>query len=254
MARKDPNLASETLEEIDSFFDRAAQKVADNPWPFVAGLGTVLAVALIISVADTFAADNREAASETVGRVQTAYLEAMGAPLLSPRFSEPANPESARATREDYAAQLIAAAAEHPGSSAAAAGRIEAAGLLADLGDHERARSQLREAAEEAPADSALRGSALFLLAAFLEATDMSEASRRYEAVGRIADFPGAPIALAHAARTAVEAGEDDRALALFDEFEATPEEERLPAPPFVTSRLRELRASRTQVRPAAAP
>lgn len=244
MARKDPNPATETLEVVDSFFDRIAQRIADNPIPLASAVGTILVVALILSIVNTLAASNRDEASEAVGLVQTAYLDAMGAPLLSPAFDEPANPEAARSTREDYAARLIGAADQHAGTAPAAAGRMEAAALLSKLGDEEGARAQWRTAADEAASDSALRAAALFRLAASLEADDAAEASRSYETAARIDDFPGASMALAHAARTAADAGEDARALSLFAELEAEAEDGQLPAAPFVAARLRELRAA----------
>ena len=244
MARKDKNPAAETIEEIDSFFDRIAERIANNPFPYAAALGTVLVVALIVSVANELRHGARLEASQAVGEVQTAFLEAMGAPLLTPRFSEPANPETARATRQEYAERLREVADEYSGTAAAAAGRIELGTLLSDLGDEEGARAAWQQAADEAPASSALRAAALFRLAVSLEASDMAEASNLYETAARIADYPASGGALAHAARTAAEAGQAERALALFAELEAEAGEGgRIPAPPFVTARLRELRA-----------
>lgn len=243
MARNDPNPASETLEEIDSFFDRIANRVADNPLPLAVGIGGILAVALILSIVNTVSASRRDEASQAVGQVQTAYLEAMGAPLLSPLFDEPANPEAARTTREDFAARLATVADEYSGSAPAAAGRIESAALLAELGDEEGARARWQGAADEAPADSALRAAALLRLAASLEASDAAEASRNYEAAGRIDDFPAATLALSHAARTAIDAGDEERALALFAELEEAAGEGVIEAAPFILARLRELRA-----------
>jgi len=255
VARTQHDAATETLHEIDGFFDRIANWAAANQpvaWGLLAG---ILGVTLIVSVVGVVRDSSRKAASEAVGEAQTDYLEAMGANSFVASFAEPANPETARATREEYAARLAAAADAHAGTAPAAAGRIEEAGILGELGDEEGAIAALRTAVEEAPAGSALQGVALVDLAVRLEETSPADASRAYERAGRIDDFPGAPAALAHAARTALDAGETARALALFDEIESAADDggNGITAPPFIAARLREARAAAAAAPPAAA-
>ena len=259
MARKDPTIpAHETIEEIDGFFDRLADWTAENSALVWGVVGGVLAVALIVSLVDVFAASQREEAAEAVGTAQAGYLEAMGAPSLQATFTEPANPESARATRERFAAEIEAAAKAHPGSASAAAGYLEIAGIRERLDDPEGATAALRKAAEDADGDSALRAVALVRLASALEDSDPAEASRTYERAAEIDDYPSADTALAHAARTALDAGDTERALALFATLETRSDDNILgvnAAPPYVLARLREARAAAaTAAEPAATP
>ena len=248
MARKnDTAPAHETLEEIDGFFDRLADWTAENSTLVWGLVGAVLVVALILSLADVFSTAAREEAAEAVGPAQAGYLEAMGASGLTATFNEPANPDAARATREKYAAEIEAAAEAHPGSAAAAAGYLEVAEIRERLGEPDAALAALRRAVEAADSGSALQALALVRLAVELEASDPAEASRTFERAAEIGDYPGANTALAHAARTSLDAGETDRALALFATLESRAEDTFLgtdAAAPYVMARLREARAA----------
>ncbi len=246
MARNEPNAATEALEEIDGFFDRIANWATENQSIAWGVVGGILGIALIASIVSTVQTSSREEASQAVGEAQFDYLKAMGAPDLAASFVEPANPEAARATREEFAAKLLEAADAHAGTAAAAAGRVEAAGILRELEDAAGARAALEAAIDEAPSASALQATALMDLAALLEATSASEASAAYERASEIDDFPGAAAALAHAARTALDADDKARALALYEQMEtrAAETDGEIMAPAFVTARLREARAA----------
>ena len=223
MARKDESKqATETLEEIASVFDRSAEWVAENPQLVLSVLGAVLLGAGALGFWNHATQQRRLAAAEAVGLVQAEYLKAMGASPLSAQFVEPANEETARATRRDFAAQLREAAAAHAGTAAARVGELEAAALLAKAGDAEAAQEIWRATAEEADGRGALDALTLLRQARALEAAgEAAEASRLYERAGRSARYPGALRALGDAARSAADAGERERALALFDEIEA---------------------------------
>ena len=94
--RSDSRQATETLQEIESVFDRLARWVASNPRQVLGLLVAILLVAASLSLWD-WARDRRETrASAAVARVQVAYLSAMGAPPGSFEVVEPANPETGR--------------------------------------------------------------------------------------------------------------------------------------------------------------
>lgn len=221
MARRqsDSRQATETLEEIESVFSRMADWVSEHPRRFLLGLFVVLATAALVGWVQSARTQRSAAAATDIGAIQAAFLAQMGANPGNPTFVEPANAESAREIRRDHAAQLLEAAARHEGSAAAAAARLEAGALLAEAGDAEAAAEAWRAAAENAPKRSAVAATAWNRLAA--AESDAAESSRLYERAARVARYPLARLALAQAARSAAEAGNAPRALALLEELEA---------------------------------
>ena len=221
MARRqsDSRQATETLEEIESVFSRMADWVSENPRRFLLGLFALLATAALVGWVQSARAQRSAAAAADIGAIQAAFLAQMGANPGNPSFVEPANAESAREIRRDHAAQLLEAAARHEGSAAAAAARLEAGALLAEAGDSAEAAEAWRAAAQNAPKRSAVAATAWNRLAA--AEPDGAEASRLYEQAARVKRYPLARLALAQAARSAAEAGNTPRALALLEELEA---------------------------------
>jgi tetratricopeptide (TPR) repeat protein len=181
-----------------------------------------------------------ERASEAVAEVQNAYLAAMGAQPGAFDFVEPANAEAAKATREEYATKFQEVADAHSGEPAAAAARLEAAGVLMALGRQDEALAAWRRAAEDAPRGSALEALARIRLARELEARgDAAGAAREFERAGEISSYPGRVLARADAARCHADAGNVARALELFAQVE---KEKDVELPHYLAARLRELR------------
>jgi tetratricopeptide (TPR) repeat protein len=242
--RSDSRQATKTLEEIESVFDRMARWVAEHPRPVLGLLGAILIAAALYSVWD-WGRDRRELrASAAVARVQSAYLSAMGASPGSFEVVEPANPETGRQVRREFVARFLEVAEEHTGTAAAVAARMEAATLQDQAGDAEAALESWRRAASEAKAGSPLRGLALLRLARALESQSRwEEAGAAHEKAGGIERLPTRHQALGDAARCFAEAGEVDRALAIFERIETEAPNAVLPAHTRV--RLLELRAER---------
>jgi len=241
--RRDSRQATETLQEIESVFDRLARRVAANPRQVLGVLGAILILTASLS-AWKWAHERRETrASAAVARVQSAYLSAMGAAPGSFEVIEPANPETGRQVRREFVTQFLEVAEEHEGSAAAVSARMEAAGLQDQAGDHEAALESWRRAADEAENGSALEGLALVRLARALESQSRwEEAGAAHEEAGGIEDLPIRFQALGDAAWCFAEAGDVQRALAIFERIETEAPEAALPA--HTKARLLELRAA----------
>lgn len=241
--RSDSRQATETLQEIESVFDRLARWVGENPLQVLGLLGAILAVAASLSIWN-WAQDRREnGASAAVARVQAAYLSAMGAPPGSFEVVEPANPETAREVRREFVVQFIEVADEHAGTASAVLAWMEAAGLQDQAGDPEAALESWRRAADQARDGSALEGLALVRLARALESLSRwEEAGITHEKAGGIEEMPTRFQALGDAARCFAEAGDVKRALAIFERIETEAPDAALP--PHTKARLLELRAA----------
>lgn len=240
--RKDSKAATETLEEIEGLFDRLADWVSNHPRIVLGILGGVLSLAAAIGLTQTVLARGEQRASRVVAELETEFRRAMGAQPGDLELPELANPETAKATRAEYIARFLAIAKEHAGSRAAVSAWLQAGELQEDVGDQQGALSAWRAAAEEAPAGTELRGLALLRYGAALEGTgDFSAAAEVYAQAGAIGGFPTRHLALAHAARCWVEAGDEAKALAAYATLEAAdPSPGAVPA--HVTARLEELR------------
>ena len=249
MAKPESTRATETLHEIESVFDRAAQRVAQNPRLVLAVLGVVLATAAAIGGTQALRARQEGAASAEVAGIQADYRRAMGAQVGQGEIPEPANAEAAAATRREYATRLVEAADRLAGTPAGVTARLQAGTLQAELGEGDAALATWRKAAEDAPADSVLAALAQTRLAAGLEAAgDPAGAAEAYLSAAEIAEFPGRVPALGDAARCFAQAGQTARALEI---FAGLSEEEVAKLPVYVSARLAELRI---RARPSTPP
>jgi tetratricopeptide (TPR) repeat protein len=241
--RSDSRQATETLQEIESVFDRLARWVATNPRQVLGLLAAILLVTASLSLWDWVRERRETRASAAVARVQVAYLSAMGASPGSFEVVEPANPETGRQVRREFVAQFIEVADDHAGTASAVAARMEAAALQDQAGDQEAALESWRRAADEAKGGSALQGLALVRLARALESRSRwEEAGTAHEEAGEIEELPTRYQALGDAARCFLEAGDVDRALAIFERIEIEAPDAALP--PHTKARLIELRAA----------
>jgi len=240
--RPDSKQATETLEEIDGVFDKIADWVSDNP-PIVLGvLGVILGLAAILGFAQSWSARSANSASEAVSAIEAGYRDAMGARPQDVVAPEPANPETGKAVRSDYAAQFLAAGEEHDGTRAAVTARILAGVLLEANGDLAGAVDAWSLAAEEAPAGP-LRGLAQLRLAEGLERQEAwSAAAEAYGSAGANEAFPGRYLALAQSARSWIRAGDEVKALEVFADLEASDAPDGV-VPAHVRAQLEELKA-----------
>jgi len=254
-SRKDSQQATETLEEIEGVLDKAAEWATTNPILVLGVFGSILAVAAAIGGWDTYRQSRELAAADQVGRLLGEYRGAMGAEHGDITVTEPANPETARAAREQFAGLLEEAAAEHSGSTAAVEARIHAGNLRAKLGEAEAALAQWRLASDEAPRAGSLQGLALVRLASGLEdAGQPAEAAAAFEQAAGLSDFGDRRVALADAARCYLDAGDRDKALALAQRLESEADESPVALPEHVEARLTELRLRSAPPEAAQAP
>ncbi len=242
MARRpDSAPATETLQEIESVFDRVAGWVASNPSRFLALVGVALGTAAVIGGLSWWGERQEAEASTAVARVVAEYRAAMGVPPGSEVIVEPANPEVARAAREEAVEDLLEVAGEHAGSVSALPAYLEAGNLRTELGDLEGALAAWQQGVDQAPGDSAVLGLLLSRLGRGLEeAGRWEEAAATHARAAEIEDYPARHYALADAARSYAEAGDTDQAVALFDRLESEAPE--IQIPDHVRARLRELR------------
>jgi tetratricopeptide (TPR) repeat protein len=242
MARGASHHVADTLPDLDGGLDGAAHWVQSNPVVFLTLVGIVLAVTGAIGLTRWHQQRSELQAAEAVAEVRTGFLKAMGAPPGSRQFAEPANAETARSVREQYAGRFAEAAAAHPGTAAAVDAWLEAGNLRARLGDADAASEAFQHAVEESPADSPLRGLALLRVAAGDETRgDFAAAAAAYEDASKIDSFPLRNFALASAARAFADAGQLDHARELAEHVDSESAEAKLPA--YLEARIEELRA-----------
>jgi tetratricopeptide (TPR) repeat protein len=242
VAKPDSKQATETLQEIESVFDRMAQWASANPIMVLIVLGTLLGGAATIGGVRAWQANQESKASAEIAEIQTEFRAAMGAPRGSLEIPEPANAEAAVATRTEFAARFRDAAERRSGTAASVSAWLEAGRLSEALGDADAATDARRAAIDEAPAGSALRALAHTQLAGSLErADDPAAAAAEYLAAGQVGDFPARALALGNAARCFADAGETARAIETFEQLD---EEDAAKIPPHISARLAELRAT----------
>jgi tetratricopeptide (TPR) repeat protein len=240
--RPDSKAATETLQEIESVFDRMASWVAENPARFFAMVGIVLAAAAAIGL-NSWWSNRREAvASTALARVEADFRIAMGAAPGSAEIPEPANPEMGRAARVETVELLLDVGEEHAGTVSALRALLGAGNLQEETGDLEGAIATWRAAVAAAPAGSAIRGLLLTRLGHGLEsAGDWEGAGEVHAEAAEIEDYPARYYAMADAARCFAQAGDAQRAVALFDRLESEAQE--LQLSDHVRARLREAQA-----------
>jgi len=244
VARKTHNPASDALEEIQGLGDRIVESVSSNPVPLLAVLGAILLGAASYGGWTQYRAHQHGEATEALEEVRSDYLEAMGAGSGYLEIPEPEDAELAREVRQEHAERFEAVAREHAGTPAAALAWLEAGALHQEAGSSEAALEAWERALGAAPDRPALRGLVHQRVAeAHEQAGRWAEAAAAYERAGEIPEFPLRYAALAHAGRCYAEAGEVEKAVALYKRVRAEAPE--APLPEHVTTRLRELAAAR---------
>jgi hypothetical protein len=231
------------LEDIDSVFERGAAWVGARPQLALAALVALLLVGAAVGGLSSMRERSAHAAEAEIAGVYDSYLAAMGASPGAREVPEPANPALGRTTREEFAAKLLAAAANHDSSAAAVVGRLQAADMLDKNGDAQGAFQARELAAAKAPSGTGVAVIALTRLGVAREAKgDLAAAAEAFESAGKI-DSPARALALADAARCQADLGHKERALALFAEAEKHGADA---IPAHIRQRLIELRSEPT--------
>jgi len=245
--KEDP---ADTLEELASIGERMAQWVGANPALVLGGAALILIAAASIGGYRAWAASRSERASAALSTVRSDYLVAMGGKATDTEAPEPANPETARNVRTEYADRYVALAKEWDGTPTGSLALLEAGGLFDQLGNSDRAQEVWTQALAATPSSSPALGILHSRIGHVQEEKGLFEdAARSYEAAAAVPGFPLTAGALADAARAWSEAGKDEPALAAWRRLKTEFPEYRVP--PYVESRLAEIE-SKTGGPPAA--
>ncbi|HME73151.1 MAG TPA: hypothetical protein VKM54_25270 [Myxococcota bacterium] len=242
MARGTQPTAHSTLEEIESIADRIASWIGANP-----GAVIVIAVSILLAAGGyggwvAWQSGREDRASFALASLEREYLKAMGAAPGATEITEPANPETGKALRREFAQKLLAMADENPHTSATTVARLTAGDLLAAAGEPEKALDAWHAALGGVGRNPALRGVALRRVATALEAQGKwNEAAAANLEAGELVGFPLRRWALADAARCYAEAGDLDRAISIANRVEGEGSSDELPA--HLAAKLAELRA-----------
>ena len=240
---REPESIAHALDEMESLGDRISQWVSDNPIPILStGLAILLlagAYSLVLSIRES----RLEEASAALGLAQAEYRQAMGASIDDVVVNEPANPETARRVREEYAARFAEIAAEHAGTAGAALAGFES-GLLEQALDmpEEAVATWLAAIAELDPGDTITALLELRVAAAYETDSRWIEAGEAFERAADVQSFPLRRMARAEAARCYAEAGEVERALAAYERVKSEDPVGFLPE--HLDARLLELQAA----------
>ncbi len=237
--------ATARLNEIQSRGDELSEWISQNPMPILAVAGGILAVTAIYVFAVSELDGSKNEASTEIAAVKNEFRRAMGGAYAgSVDIPEPANPETARSTREEYIGRFQEVASAHEGTEMAGYALFQVATLQSDLDDDESALASFQQALASYGDDAAMRGIILERIALLHEARgELEAATTSHLEASEITSFPLRYFALLNAARTQAEAGLDDQAVANFDRV--THESPDLLIPEHTLAMLLELKAKR---------
>ena len=239
---KHPASAHDTLDEIESWGERASEWLTNNARRVLVVAMVVIVLAGAYAGWDALESSREEAASNAFEDVRQAYMAAMGAPPGAIEVPELANPEAARAVRDEYSARFRELAEDHAGTVGGIMARLEEASILAAAGDDEGRMAALTALRAELPSEPRLRGLVLQRIAhAHEDAEQWAEAAEAHAEAGELAGYPLRYWAMADAARCFLETGDRDRSVALLATVKA--EAPDLPLPEHVQTRLQEIPA-----------
>jgi tetratricopeptide (TPR) repeat protein len=241
--RHEPESIAHTLDEIESSGDRLTQWVLDNPRIILGAGAAILLLAAGYGALHASSESGLEAASAALGAEQNAYKLAMGASPEDIVIPEPANPETARRVREEFAERFGKVATEYAGTAGGAVAGLEAGTLEQQLGRPEEALAAWQQAAESTDASSPMRALLELRIAAAHEAAGRwLEAGEAFERAAEVESFPLRQAARGDAARCYAEAGETERALAAYEQTKREAPDAFLPE--HVEARMQELQAA----------
>ena len=242
MAKHHNDEPADTLEELESVGERLAQWVGANPAIVLGIAGAILLGAAGFGGYRAFSSSQADKASASLAKLHGEFVAAMGGKVTEVEVPEPANPETAKATRTEYADKYLALAKEWSGTPTAALSLLEAGELFTKLGNPDRALEVLLQALEQAPADSPIRAVVASQIAHLQEGKgDFEAAARSHETAAAVPGFPLHTDALAQAARCWAEAGKPDQALAIYQRLRSDSPDLKLA--PHIEARLQEIEA-----------
>jgi tetratricopeptide (TPR) repeat protein len=241
---REPDSAAETLERIEGRGDRLAEWIGENPTMILGVAGAVLAATAIYGLANFSSEKSLGEASSTLALAKADYRRAMGASPGAIDIAEPANPEIAKNTRNEYVERFREVAQEYDGTLTGSLALLEVGVLQSQLDDLEGAIATWNLAAGDVDSASPIRAILLERIAIGQEQLgDYESAAASHEKAAAIAAYPLRYLALSNAARCHAEAGNGDAALAAYERVTLESPELRLPE--HTEFMLMELKAAR---------
>jgi tetratricopeptide (TPR) repeat protein len=240
VAQRTKDQPADTLEELESLGERMAQWVGANPVLVLGIAGLILALAASVGGYRAWEHSRSDRASTALAALHAEYVTAMGGKPTDTEVPEPANPETAKAVRTDFAARYEQLAKEWSGTATGSLALLEAGEIREKLGDGAKALELWLSAAQSAAADSPVLGVIQSRIGHFEEDRgDFEAAARAHEAAANVAGYPLHGDALAAAARTWAEAGKPEQALAQYRRLETEAPDFQIP--PYIEARMAEL-------------
>ena len=242
MAQRTKDEPADTLEELESLGERMAQWVGANPILVLGIAGLVLTLAAGVGGYRAYAHARSDRASTALAALHTEYVTAMGGKATDTEVPEPANPETAKTVRTDFASRYEQLGKEWNGTATGSLALLEAGELREKLGDGAKALELWLLAAQSAAGDSPVLGVIQSRIGHFEEDRgDFEAAARAHDAAANVAGYPLHNDALAAAARTWAEAGKPEQALALYQRLRSDSPDLKLA--PHIEARLQEIEA-----------
>ncbi len=233
--------ASHRLEEIEREGDKLVDWLTDHQTVIFAVAGGVLALAAIVGFATTNRETSRVEAAADLAALQSQYKVAMGASPNGFEIAEPANPETAREVRTEYAARFGELAESHRGDVVGALAALEKSAIEEALEDTDAALATLEASLAAQPGGAETRDYLESRRAGLLERAGRWDEAAAAWASAASAGNPRRAELLANAARCWAEAGSTDKALSVWSEVETLDGASRVP--PYVRARMEELAA-----------
>lgn len=257
MAQRKNEEPADTLEELASLGERAAQWVGANPGIVLGAAALILMVAAMLGGWRAYSTSRSERASAALSTVRGELVVAMGGKPTDSEIPEPANPETARSVRSDFADRYLALADDWKGTPTGSLALLEAGGLLEELGNRDRALEVWTQAAATMPSGSPALGILHSRIAvAHEERGDFEAAARSHEAAAAVPGYPLVGGSLSAAARCWIEASKPDQALAVSRRLKSELPEYKLS--PYIEASIAEIEsrtgAPAAPVAPPAAP
>ena len=240
MARhKEPQ---DTLEELESLGERLASWSQERALLLGGIAALVLVAAAAVGATLAWQEGRSDDASAAVADLRREFVAAMGGSPNDVEIPEPANPETARQVREDYATRYAEAARQYAGTGAGALAALEGGSILLALDQSEDALALWRHGASAMSGNSTLRALLESRAARLLEDQDrFEEAAQAHEVAAGISSYAMRGLAYGDAARCWLAAGKVDEALRVYEQIERDFAD--LELPEYVRGRLEEARA-----------
>lgn len=241
MARKTkPSPTSEALRELEESGDRVAEWASEHAAVILGAIAAILVLAGGAGLYMQADRNERDQAADALAIATSQYRLAMGADAVEGPIPEPANPELAEQTRSEFVERFTEVAREHAGTGAGALAWLEAGHLQTELGRLEAAAESFAKARDES-SGTAIAAIGAMRIGNLAEGRgDPATAAQSYEAAAAIETYPLRATALGEAARCWVEAGENEKALAVFQRLEAEFPDQVVP--PQIASLIAEVR------------